>query len=164
MRRMAASVVRSTETRPGKRTAAWARPRKRASVRAEGTRAGGDALREAPADRRLTEAAFGAGRRPGPLRTGLGPWGDWVSRSGSRRIIVHGAARDAAPVHLQFYAKAGFTVVWQWEPTARAARRPCFRRARATTPAAAVWPTRRRVRCAVPRHGASHRRLQSGRR
>src|ERR1022692_912189 len=92
-RRMTVSVVSRTVTRPLSRTAAWANPKKPASVRAEGKRK----LR-GRASRSRTAAAFP--RREAGVERGSNS----EAKSGSRRIIVRGAAPSAAP--LQFYSNA----------------------------------------------------------
>src|ERR1700722_10823845 len=111
---MDSSVVSSTVTCPCNRTAVWAAARKRPSVRADGSlRLSSTDLEAAKvdADERFADFVFGERPRSGPPRTGLLPWGDSGSRSGSRRIIVLRAAFCAAPVHIRFYAKCAFTAV-----------------------------------------------------
>ena len=82
---MAASVVSSTLTSPLSRTAFCARPKKRASVRAEGRRKSRGFAWGAGATIRFAEVALGAGSG---------------SKSGSRMIIVLGAVMNAEPVIL----------------------------------------------------------------
>jgi hypothetical protein len=76
-------------------------------VRAEGRRKSADFLGAADAAALFTEVASGAGS--GPPRTGLRPWGDSGSISGSRRIIVARAVACATLIY-SFYAGS-------WNPT-----------------------------------------------